>query len=120
MVRDLNKNATGTPLPWHLSDFSETGEALIFSEDANSLQMMPVCVLPLYQLDGDDIVRVSLDARRIVAAVNLTHNIPLETLEDLALSPPLDGVITVESLREAVVQHDAASREAAYYFPDED
>ena len=85
----------GTQTPWRLSEESDHGEALI--EGATGTHRQPrqnpqarrlVAVVLLHDPeDTGEFHVVQLDARRIVAAVNFTAEVPLELLEAMAEDP---------------------------------
>lgn len=99
-VRDLH-DVEGTKTPWQISELSECGEAVIEGAEGSLPKLLRsdrpearLIVCELRMLDpenSDELMRVQIDARRIVAAVNFTANLPLEMLEGMAeepLSPP--------------------------------
>ena len=92
MVKDLNESAACSKLPWQLSVFSDAGEVVIEIADESPSSQNVVCEIRMNDPeDSREIVRVRNDARRVIAAVNFTQNLPLELLEDMAtepLSPP--------------------------------
>jgi hypothetical protein len=95
MLDSSSQEPEGTRTPWRLSEDSDHGEALI--EGALGTHRQPrnnprarrlVAVVLLHDAeDTGEFQVVQLDARRIVAAVNFTAEVPLELLEAMAEDP---------------------------------
>lgn len=99
-VRDLH-DVKGTKTPRQISELSECGEAVIEGapgslprplRNVHPEARLIICELQMLDPENsDELMRVQIDARHIVAAVNFTANLPLGMLEGIAeepLSPP--------------------------------